>query len=193
MISIAFIVSTCNDADSLLTVLSSLNNQKLNEEIKMEVHIADNSKTDLERARTKKVCDLFNYTYHETHGKDCYPSAEEVVATLKADYLCFPSSDGYYVPGFTITMLEVAHRLESDVIYCDCLYDPRLHGRGIYSVLNTFPEMRWIDKTCFIIKSSIFKGFPPHKDRWCDGQLIEDLAKADYRLDKAKGVLGVHN
>ncbi len=177
----------------LTCCLASLKLQKTNTDMELQIHIMDNSKDARAIQNIRQVCMLFEgVVYHKTHGH-CYTGADELAPSIKADYLCFASSDGYYVPGFSLTMLEVCHRLNSDLVYCDCVYDPRLHGRGIYSVLNTSPEMRWIDKTCFIVRKKLFKGFPKHPDNWCDGELVEQFVRKGYKLDKAKGVLVVHN
>jgi hypothetical protein len=191
MLKLAFIVNCFENPLELTCCLASLKLQKTNTEFDISIHVADNSSnrcTDI-----KEVCKLFEgVVYHKTTGV-CYTATEQVVKQgLKADYLCFASSDGYYVPGFALTMMEVVHRTHADLVYCNVLYDPRLHGRGIYSVLETFPEMRWIDKTCYIVKARAFKGFPPHKDNWRDGALVESFVKKHLNIQKAKGVLVVH-
>lgn len=196
MISLAFIVNTCNDPLALSCCLASIKLQKLNRECTIGVYVIDNSSSELMAANIKEVCRMFCAEYISYETKDsCYTVSEMLLGTdlVKEDFICFASSDGYYVPGFTQIMLEVVNRLGSDLVYCNCLYDPRLHGRGLYSVLDTLPEMRWIDKTCFIIRRSLFKGWPPHEKDWRDGALVEAWVKKGYRLDKAKGVLVVHN
>ena len=192
MLKLAFIVNAFENPLELTCCLASLKLQKTNTEFDIEIHVADNSKDRFEHIQ--EVCKLFQgVVYHKTEGTSCYKSAEDVVSKIQADWLSFASSDCYYVPGFSIILMEVAHRLRSDFVYCDMLYDPRLHGRGLYSVLNTFPEMRWIDKVCFMIKTEHFKGFPQHKDDWRDGALVEDCVKRNLKMHKAKGVLVVHN
>ena len=192
MVKLSFIVSCFEDPLNLTCCLASLRLQTvLDQYFTLEIRVADNS---VKRSKeVQEVCKMFEANYHKCGGESCYNPSAKIAKSLETDWLCFASSDGYYVSGFASTMLEVAVRLNSDLVYCNCLYDPRLHGRGIYSVLDTFPEMRWIDKTCFIIKKSQFKGFPPHKQDWRDGALVESFVKRGLKLDKAKGILVVHN
>jgi hypothetical protein len=190
-VKLAFIVNAFENPLELTCCLASIKLQKLNTACSIEAHVADNSKKGAEHIA--EICRLFEgVVYHKTTG-ECYGAAETVAKKIKTDWICFASSDGYYVPGFAITMLEVAQRLKPDLVYCNCLYDPRLHGRGIYSVLETYPEMRWIDKTCFIVRANKFKGFPPHAQDWRDGALVEDFVAKGYKIVKAKGILVVHN
>lgn len=173
--------------------LAALRLQVLNSEFDIEMHVADNSDDEIISGDIVEICSQFDANYYKCGGKSCYDSATKVAKKIEVDWLCFASSDCYYVPMFSMIMLEVAVRCKSDLVYCNMLYDPRLHGRGIYSVLETFPEFRWIDKGGFIIKAFRFKGFPPHELDWRDGALVESFVKKGYRLDKAKGVLVVHN
>lgn len=191
MTSLAFIVSAFENSLELTCCLASLKLQAKNNEMSIAIHVADNSVEHA--AYVQQACALFEgVVYHKTSG-GCYKAAEQVNREIRADWLCFASSDSYYVPGFAQIMLETAIRCKSDLVYCDCLYDPRLHGRGVYSVLNVFPEMRWIDKTCFIVRRELFKGFPKHEQDWRDGALVEQFVSKGYRLAKAKGILVVHN
>ncbi len=196
MISLAFIVSTHNDPLALSCCLASIRLQKLNSECTIRIYVTDNSTDPLAMDNIMGVCRMYDASYYLMQHKEAsYGSSAALLADglVLEDYICFASSDGYYVPGFTITMLEVAQRLDSAMVYCNCLYDPRLHGRGVYSVLDTVPEMRWIDKTSFIVRRTLFKGWPPHPKDWRDGALVEEFVKDGHRIDKAKGVLVVHN
>ena len=195
MIHLAFVVSTYEDPMALMGCLASLKLQQTNGDCKISIHVTDNSVRSEALDNTEDVCKLFDDVKYYRTQAECYGSAEYVVLekSFRADYVCFASSDSYYVPGFTLTMLETAYRSKADLVYCNCLYDPRLHGRGLYSVLETFPEMRWIDKTSFIVRKSLFKGFPLHEKDWRDGALVESFVKKNYKLAKAKGVLVVHN
>jgi hypothetical protein len=49
-----------------------------------------------------------------------------------------------------------------------------------------------IDKTNFIIRRELFKGFPPHRRNWRDGALIEQAIRDGAKPAKAPGVLVVH-
>jgi glycosyltransferase involved in cell wall biosynthesis len=193
MITLTFIVNTFNNPLELLGCLASLKLQKLNDKFKVNVHVADNSDQPCLADNIKDTCNLFeDIVYHKTSG-DCYSAIEEIYESIETDWFCFASSDCYYVPGFAFLMLEASVRYSADFVYCDCVYDPRLHGRSIYSVLNTVPENCWIDKTSFIIKKQLFNGFPQHSKDWRDGALVEELVKANVKMCKAKGVLLFHN
>lgn len=193
---LAFIVNAFENPLEVTCCLSSLLLQWPSEAYKIQIHVADNSKTDFVKQLFTIGCFslINNITYHKTEGH-CYTASEQVAKSLEGqtDYLCFASSDGYYVPGFSSIMLETAARTQADLVYCNVLYDPRLHGRGIYSVLDSFPEIRWIDKTNFIVRADKFNGWPSHPQMWCDGQFVEDLVKSGGKVVKAKGVLVVHN
>lgn len=195
MTTLAFIVNAFENPAELRCCLASLQLQWQSATYKIEIHVADNSKKI--RPRLNKIellCEELGAFYHITEGH-CYTASEYVANFIngRADYLCFASSDGYYVPGFSSIMLETAMRTNADLVYCNVLYDPRLHGRGIYSVLDSFPELRWIDKTNFIVKASCFRGWPTHPQMWCDGQFVENLVASGGKIAKAKGILVVHN
>lgn len=188
--TLAFIVNAFQNPLEVQCCLASLRLQWPSDAFKIDIHVADNSRND----NLKSICEDYNAKWHKTEGH-CYTGSEQVVAKLagSVDYLCFASSDGYYVPGFSSIMMETAFRTQADLVYCNVLYDPRLHGRGIYSVLDSFPELRWIDKTNFIVRASCFQGWPSHPQMWCDGQFVEDLVRSGGKLAKAKGILVVHN
>lgn len=189
MTTLAFIVNAYENPLEVRCCVSSLLLQWPSETYNTQVHVADNSN---KTAAVAAVCSSLNVYWHQTEGH-CYTASEQVASKIEADYLCFASSDGYYVPGFSSIMLETAMRTNADLVYCNVLYDPRLHGRGIYSVLDSFPEIRWIDKTNFIVKASCFRGWPAHPQMWCDGQFVENLVASGAKIAKAKGILVVHN
>lgn len=195
--TLAFIVNAFENYMQLTCCLSSLQLQWTSKTFNAIIHVADNSKDANERSMIRSTCqelgsDTVPVQYHKTEGH-CYTASHQVAKNIAADYFCFASSDGYYVPGFSSIMMETAARTDADFVYCNALYDPRLHGRGIYSVLDSFPEMRWIDKTNFIVRSTKFKGWPAHPQMWCDGQFVEDLVASGGKIAKAKGILVVHN
>lgn len=197
MQSLAFIVNAFENPMEVRCCLASIQLQWLSEAFKIHIHVADNSKGTRYQDEIRAICleytnDRIPVTHHQTEGH-CYTGSEQVARQITADWLCFASSDGYYVPGFSVLMLGTAMRSNADLVYCNVLYDPRLHGRGIYSVLDSFPEICWIDKTSFIVKSSWFKGWPAHPNMYCDGQFVEDLIRDGGKVAKAKGVLVVHN
>lgn len=189
---LAFIVNAFENFLELQCSLASLKLQWPSKAFSTEIHVADNSLSEICINDIRNLCSMMGVNYHKTEGH-CYTASQAVSKLVEADYLCFASSDGYYVPGFSVIMMEVALRLKSDLVYCNTLYDPRLHGRGIYSVLDSVPEMRWIDKTNFIVRKELFTEWPSHPQNWCDGQFVENLMRDGKKLDKAKGVLVVHN
>lgn len=191
MTILAFIVNAFENPVELRCCLASLQLQWQSAAYQIQIHVADNSKA-IVKYDIINMCSELGIAYHKTEGH-CYTASEQVAKEVKADYLCFASSDGYYVPGFSSIMLETAMRTNADLVYCNVLYDPRLHGRGIYSVLDSFPELRWIDKTNFIVRADKFKGWPTHPQMWCDGQFVEDLVASGGKIAKAKGILVVHN
>lgn len=188
MHKIAFIVATFENPLELLCCLASLKLQTF----QVDIYVTDNSVNEDKIKEISNICNILKVNYFKTTG-DCYTASEQVIDLIDCDWVCFASSDGYYVPGFTSIMYQTALQYNSDLVYCDCVYDPRLHGRGIYSVLHTFPEKRWIDKTCFIVKRRLFRGWPSEVNSWRDGAFIEECVASDYRLNKAKGVLVFHN
>jgi glycosyltransferase involved in cell wall biosynthesis len=188
-VKLSFIVNTFENPLELTCCLASLRLQKGEY---VDILVADNSKRLDLIASIEMICDHFKANYYKTEG-ECYGASEALIQYVKTEWVCFASSDGYYVPGFSSIMLNAADKFSADFVYCDCLYDPRLHGRGIYSVLCTFPELRWIDKTSFIVKTALFHGWPPHKNDWRDGAFVEECVTKGYKMVKAMGVLLVHN
>ena len=156
----------------------------------IDIHVLDISKKP--NPEIELVCKQFADVSYRT-AKNGYDGCTNLLKTLNTDYVCLTGCDNYVVPGFSHIMLEAAHRLKADLVYCDCVYDPRLHGRGLYSVLNTVPELGWIDNACYIFKKEPFRGYPPHAKDWRDGALAEEFVKRGLRVFKAKGVLVVHN
>lgn len=128
-------------------------------------------------------------------ANSCYESAEIVAEDgVRGEWLCFPSDDSLYVAGFQKIMLDTAARTGADLVYCDCVYavGSEINPWAAYSVLETQPKMGRIDKTCFILRRSLFKGFPAHELGYRDGALIEQLVKGGVKMAKAPGVLVVH-
>jgi len=80
------------------------------------------------------------------------------------------------------------------LVYCDCIYrqDPLVGSWPAYRLLDAAPMMGRIDKTNFIVRRELFKGFPPHPKGWCDGALIEQLIAQGVKHAKAPGILVLH-
>ncbi len=187
---ISFIVSVYDRTDMLPGCLETL---AVQETVK-EVLVCHNGK-----GAAGPVFDsglrLWNH-WHSTglHGaKSSYESADMVAPTAKGDWVCFPSDDSLYVRGFSRIMLETAEKTGAGLIYCDCVYHrPDEPSWKPYTVLDVSPRMGRIDKTCFILRRELFKGFPPHPKGWSDGALIEQLVAQGVRHAKAPGILVVH-
>jgi glycosyltransferase involved in cell wall biosynthesis len=157
-----------------------------------ELIVADNSTDPRLREANGEVCQRFGAVRSpHVFATGCYDAAEPAVRLAHGDWLCFPSDDGYYVPGFSAVMLGAAGKHGWDFVYCDCLYDPR-HG-GAYSVLEAHPSLGRIDKTNFILRRNWWRGFPPHEASWRDGALAASLVERGIRHGKAPGILVVHN
>lgn len=188
----------CHDEPYQLTCL--LYSLKCQTNGNFEVIVTDRDSSPNNAAHQKLIVERmydkrFSYTF--TKAPDIYSAAEEAAPKAKGDFLCFPSADGYYVPGFTQVMLDTAKEQNADLVYCDMLYDPRMFG--VYDVLDVAPQTYRIDKTGFIVKKEWllkipFPGKEPAPGRTpSDGLFIEELIKAGIRHAKAPGVLVVHN
>ena len=193
---ISFIVSANERPHMLNCSLASLAAQTVAGEIIVTLNHPDEQMNLAHRL----ACTYFDARWLETGtrgAKCCYSAAGMGALETSGEWLCFPSDDSYYVPRFSEIILRTAAEKQADLVYCDCLYavgDPK-HSPNWrpYSVLNTQPRMGRIDKTCFIIRRELFKGFPPHPQGYRDGALIEQLGKDGVKMAKAPGILVVHN
>lgn len=199
-----FIVSAYDQPLQLAGLLYSLAVQT---EKDFEVIVTDNHPDRI----NEPTCNMFIYwdsilpelfrrklklSYMHTNVGNCYEAANLAAGQTTADYLCFPSCDGYYVPGFLDHMLIAAHCDDpsNDLIYCDCIYDPRGHVET-YERLTAMPKTGFIDKGGFLVKRSKFTRFPWEASiKFADGLLVEDLVRrCGATTAKAPGVLWVHN
>ncbi len=91
-------------------------------------------------------------------------------------------------------MIQTAVAKQADLVYCDMVYrcGTEINNWGPYTVLVSEPRIGKIDKTNFIIRRELFKGFPPHPRNWCDGAMIEQAIRDGAKAAKAPGVLCVH-
>ncbi len=143
------------------------------------------------------ISDLYNGEMVPTGSAgamNCYQAGDLCVPLLTEEWVCFPSDDSLYVFDFSTIMLETAQRTGADLVYCDCVYrqDPEKGKWPAYQALETSPRMGRIDKNNFILRSSLFKGFPPHHQGYQDGALIEQLVRQGVKTAKAPGILVVH-
>jgi hypothetical protein len=141
---------------------------------------------------------IYRHTASKQEGWDCYWSADFAVDNRWADgdYLCFASSDSYYVPEFVQVMCDAADENKWDFAYCDILYDARAGGKR--AVMVTSPQCCSIDKTCFIVRRDKWIGFPnkntgPYQPMQCDGEAIEEMVRRGYSYGKVDQPLVVHS
>ena len=182
---ISFIVSGCDHPLNLYCCLSSLNAQSGDHEI----ILCDNGlPIDLLYSGVLRLPTGTN------GARNCYESANMVYAEASHDWLCFPSDDSMYVARFADIMLGTAAKTGADLVYCDCVYalGSETNPWPAYTVLDSSPRMGRIDKTNFIVKRSLFHGFPEHERGYRDGALIEQLVRSGIRHAKAPGILVVH-
>ncbi len=190
---ISYIVSSLNRGASLNACLASL---------AVQSHMADlvvccNSIDAEIYADIERVTSRYGWHTEKTGwagARECYESANMVAGSMKGGWLCFPSDDSLYVADFSKIMLWTAMKQNAELVYCDCVYrqDATKGEWPAYSVLSTHPNIGRIDKTCFILRRELFKGFPPHPRGWSDGALIEQLVRDGVRHAKAPGILVVH-
>lgn len=191
---ISFIVSVYDRPDYLSACLATLALQ----DGEKEIIVCANSGDDDMLIACALVCNEYGAKMLKTGlagAGQCYESANMVIMGDRNPWLCFPSDDSLYVQGFSQIMLKTAEREKADLVYCDCIYavgSENNPGWKPYSVLDVQPRMGRIDKTCFILRRELFKGFPPHPRLWCDGALINQLVKDGVKHAKAPGVLVVH-
>jgi hypothetical protein len=191
MLQLSFFVHCYGDyAMQLRCYLAALKCQVVTKDYKIDIHVLDTSKVN--NPEFELICKTFvDIHYHKV--ENAFDGCTRILNTVKTDYVCLTACDNYLVPQFSFIMLETAHRLKSDLVYCDCVYDPRLHGRSTYTVLSTVPELGWIDNACYIFRKTAFKGYPYHAKNWRDGMLAEEFMKRGLKIDKAKGILVFHN
>jgi len=196
---ISYIVSVYDRVRSLRACLASID---ANQEDK-ELLVCCNSTLPGDIEACELVSAQFGAVVHSTGFScdNCYDSANLIAPKATGDWVCFPSDDSLYVEGFSSIMLETADRFKADLVYCDCVYRQSegtyKSGGGArrwpaYSVLDVQPRMCCIDKTTFILRRELFKGFPPHEKNFLDGALIDQLVAQDVRYAKAPGILAVH-
>lgn len=143
------------------------------------------------------ICTRYGATMRTTGlvgAKTCYESANMASTAATGEWLSFPSDDSLYVFEFSRVMLQTAELHKADLVYCDCVYrqDKTKGNWPAYTILDVSPRMGRIDKTCFIVRRSVFPGFPSHEHGWSDGALVEQMVRSGVRHAKAPGVLVVH-
>ena len=202
---ISYIVSAYNNPNYLPCLLHSL---KVQTDQSFEVIVTDNSDDPLQQQLIEHEVNNFRFLfgrpwYVRTIGPTCFHSAEEGARFTLGEFLCFPSDDSYYVPTFGETMYKAAIETPADLVLCDMLYDPR-SGQGRYAAVEQHPRRNWFDKTGFILRRSLFEGFPNKVDGYdanrtgavvdcADGMLAESLVARGVSYKELRDVLVVHN
>jgi glycosyltransferase involved in cell wall biosynthesis len=193
MTDISFIVSAFDRPEMLKCCLASLRVQTHRD---IEIIVTDNSQDPDVRDMHYDTAYHFGAKYLATKASNPYHSAEMGAKIASGEYLCFPSDDSYYVPPFAAEMLKYGRFYDLDLVYCNLVYDGRWEGEP-YFVMDVEPRLNVIDKTNFIVRKSVFPGFPDQPDApvafAADGMMIERLMKAGVSHRKHKGVMVVHN
>jgi glycosyltransferase involved in cell wall biosynthesis len=189
-----FIVSAYQQADALVSLLFAL---KIQTEPDFNVIVCDNGPKEQTIERFSSLIRFdHRFVCMWTGGAGCVDSYESANLAVReyaeglGEYLCFPSSDCYYVPQFLEAMLKP----KADLMYCDMVYDPR--GGDRYRVIDVRPEVNLIDKGGFLVRRDLFTGFPVHENggrQFADGMFVESLIRRGVRHAKVPGVLWVHN
>jgi len=100
------------------------------------------------------------------------------------------------MPFYSRIMTREAEKNGWDLIYCDCIYDPRM-DHNYYKVFDVAPVAGRIDKVCVMVRRKVFRGFPciDHPQFWtmADGLFVRQLVKEGIRHGKCPGPMAVHN
>lgn len=182
----SFIVSAFERPSHLACVLFSL---KVQTEGDFEVIVTDNGTGTGNDVSVIIQCDR-RFRYERVGLRDCYESANAGAKMAQGEYLCFPSDDNYYCPGFLDALLRDGQG--ADLIYSDCVYS----GYGCRAeAMDVSPRLGRIDKGGFLIRRELFPGFrgPEGLDRPADGLLVEAVVAAGARAAKVPGFLWHHN
>lgn len=189
---ISFIVSAYDRPEMLLCCLASLACQTHQA---IEVLVTDNSHDSVTQALHREHCNQLGATYIHTGLPGCYHSAEVGAQSARGTFLCFPSDDGYMVPTFAEVMLKDAREHNLDLLICGAVYGPRWSSER-YHLMETAARLNFVDKTNFILRRSLFPGFPDKgsgESCAADGLLIDRLVNQGVRHACIADVMVVHN
>lgn len=190
--STAFIVSSRGRPPELASCLASL---VLQDDPKEIVVVTTNENRD-KACGVKKVCRQFDVRLLDTRSANLFYATEEGIEATKSNWLCFPNDDTYLVPFYSRIMIREANRNHWDMVYCDCIYDPRMDTQ-YYKLFEVEPIAGKIDKVCVMVKRKTFHGFPliEHPQFWtmADGLFIRQLVKEGVAHGKCPGVMSCHN
>lgn len=191
MDKVSFIVSSRGRPLELRSCLASLALQ----DPPFEVFVAATSENPHTIENVRKVCDFMGMTLIETGEDNIFKATASVIPKTTGEWLVFPNDDCYLVPAFNRYMLTAACANDWDLVYCDCLYDPRMFGH--YDVFEVKPKACRIDKVCIMLRKAKFEAFPwlNHPTLWVmsDSLLAQSLVKNGIAHGKAPGVMAVHN
>lgn len=189
---ISYVVSCYDRPADLRVCLSSLAAQRYKNH---QIIVTDNADDLAMFAQNKEIAQSWGATYLKTNGPTCYHSAEEGAKVARGEYLCFPSDDSYYVPFYAWEMLKAARDNDADLVFSDMVYGRWPHMK--YEHWVTEPRLNRIDKTNFLVRRSVFTGFPQKPDSAiacaCDGHMVDELVARGAKVVGVAQPLCVHN
>jgi hypothetical protein len=187
MIKLSLIVSSFDRPEALRLCIQSLALQRGIEGGGLLPHFAvtvtDNSPDKLNQWVTKGLERGISPAYFPSTFPGPYEPSERIITAglAKGEYLGFPSDDNWYAPEYVARMIRAAEENDWDLVYSDCIYDPR--WLGVYSVMEAYPKCGMVDKGGFIVRQSLFLemgGWPKIEGGLChpgsDGLFVEAAA-----------------
>jgi len=199
--ALTFLLSAFNRPTSLWMSLGSLINQTRED---WECVILMNNPSpmiafahqDVVEAISDPRITLLNTSHPDRPEWDSYWAADFYLDSHPtAPWIAFPSDDTYYMPEFAATLLT--HTPASDLVHCDMIFDARTMGTPARVLLRTSPQIGGIDKTGFIVRRSVWKGFQSKPSTpgpsVSDGATVEFLARSGARITHVPQPLAVHN
>jgi hypothetical protein len=199
MPQLSYIVSAYDRPWDLNLCLLSL---KLQAHQDFDVIVVDNGTDDMYYANEQSIhrAGLTQTTCHcHTKMEFCYPSSDFGANLSDAEWLAFPSDDSYFSKTFGEKMLAAGHKNNWDLVYCNAMFRRSVTDQlydGTYQALVTEPRAGWFDKTIFIVRRSIFKGFRAHERVFpigADSDLIEEYVRNGVAIGKVDEFLVVHS
>jgi hypothetical protein len=144
----------------------------------------------------KKVCKQFGAKLFDVQADNLYYATLEGIEGTRSDWLCFPNDDSYLMPFYSRIMIREANKAGWDLVYCDCIYDPRMQ-KNYYQVFEVTPVAGRIDKICVMVRRKVFHGFPliEHPQFWtmADGLFVRQLVKEGVAHGHVPSPSCVHN
>lgn len=190
--SVAFIVSSRGRPRELASCLASL---ALQDDPK-EILVCTTNENRDKMPGVRYWCKEFGAQLLDTRAPNMYIATQQAIMETKREWLCFPNDDAYLVPQYSRIMLREAELNKWDLVYTDCVYDPRMNKR-YYMVYEVQPAACRIDKICYMVRRTKFYGFPmiDHPQYWtmCDGFLVHQLVKEGVAHGHVPGPMCVHS